>query len=235
MFKDLVQGLTKLIYPPKCLRCKASITNEEVLCQDCLSLIIKNHPPFCKNCGRSISNDKISCKKCLGEDFIFEQAWGVCRYRGAIKDCIHLFKYGGKKRINKIFKALLNEFVRDYHLPLEKIDLVAPIPLHKSRLREREFNQAEILANNLSEEFGIKTESRLLKRIRNTSFQASLSKLERKKNMNNAFILNKEFSIRNKNILIVDDVFTTGTTLKEAGYILKKGGANKLYALTLAR
>lgn len=235
MRQSIFNGLLKLVYPPKCPVCKACISEKDILCDKCLNSIAKLSPPFCKICGEPIAEENKQCKKCRRKNSVFKQHWSICKYEGVIKECIHLFKYNRRLGLNKVFSALIKDFIKTYQLPVEEIDCIAPVPLHKSRLREREFNQADLIAEDISKEFSIDLESNLIKRIRNTRSQVDLPKFARYKNVKDAFALNALFSVEGKNLLLVDDVMTTGATLEEAANILKKNGAKDIYALTLAR
>lgn len=117
---------------------------------------------------------------------------------------------------------------------MDLIDFVIPIPLHTTRLRQREFNQAQILSNHIASEFNKNVLSDGLKRIRNTKTQTELEETKRFLNIQGSFLLNENQDVKNKNILLVDDVLTTGATASEAARVLKNGGANIVFVLTLA-
>jgi len=126
------------------------------------------------------------------------------------------------------------EFIKEYDLPMNYIDLIIPVPLSKTRLREREFNQAEILSGHIAQKFNKELSSGCLKRIRHSKAQAESEPSERFLNVKNSFSLAKETDLKNKNILLVDDVLTTGATCSEAARILKESGCGIVFALTLA-
>lgn len=127
------------------------------------------------------------------------------------------------------------EFIKEYNLPVELVDFIIPIPLHKTRLREREYNQAQILSKHVALEFNKNLLANGLSRIRNTKTQTELADKERLLNVQGSFsVNNNRGEIKNKNILLVDDVLTTGATTSEAALTLKKAGANIVFVLTLA-
>lgn len=125
-------------------------------------------------------------------------------------------------------------FAKDYYLPLSHCDYAIPIPLSKSKFREREFNQAQILANDVAGYFGITLMDDNLKRIRNTPSQTELEEKERWQNIQGAFRLKEPNSIRERMLLLIDDVLTTGATVSEAAKTLKEAGAAVVFVLTIA-
>ena len=127
------------------------------------------------------------------------------------------------------------EFIKEYNVPVDLLDSILPIPLHKTRLREREFNQAEVLSNHIGKEFNKTVLSDCLMRHRYTKTQTGLEDSLRLLNVKGSFSINQGKAIKGKNILLVDDVLTTGSTASEAAYVLKNAGANIVFVLTLAR
>jgi ComF family protein len=117
---------------------------------------------------------------------------------------------------------------------MESVDLIIPVPLYKSKRRSREFNQAEILAKKIAEEFNIEISVNILKRIKPTRSMSSLSFQQRFKNLNGAFLAQPQRSLEDLNILVIDDLLTTGTTLSESAKALKLCGARRVWGLTLA-
>jgi ComF family protein len=155
------------------------------------------------------------------------QAWSLFPYQTPLKEAITLFKYRGKLSLaTPLARALIEA------LPaLPSLDGIIPVPLHPQRLREREYNQSLLLADRLSRQTGIPLVLACLVRIRPTS----LSKKERLTNLRGAFSVAKPAHIQGKRILLVDDVFTTGTTLHECAKALRRAGCGPVFGLTLAR
>ncbi len=128
----------------------------------------------------------------------------------------------------------MNEFIRDYRLPIEHLDFIIPVPLHKSRLRQREFNQAEILSRQIAQEFTKTVLTDNLTRIKPTRTQTELTFAQRCQNMEQSFSVPKPEIFKDTNLLLIDDVLTTGATATQAAKCLKASGAKKVLLLTLA-
>jgi ComF family protein len=240
MFAGLFKGLRELIYPKTCLACKSRIPaqdKEEFICSACQTKIEKNFPPFCVSCGRKLEKKALSkniCANCSKKNLEFDRAFSPCVYTGVVKTLIHEFKYNGKDYLSKPLAGLISDFIKEYDLPIEDLDMIIPIPLHKSKAREREFNQAELLAENLGETFHKQVANGLLKRHKQTRTQTTLKEELRFSNVKNSFSLNQPQAVKDKHILLVDDVLTTGATSSEAARILKSAGANLVFVITLA-
>jgi competence protein ComFC len=240
MLRGLLKGFTDLIYPNCCLACKNKIAptkEEKFVCAECWDKIEENLPPFCRSCGRHLdvqSLENNTCSSCAQVKFYFDRAFSPCVYTGTIKKLIHEFKYSGKDYLGKPLGSLMNSFIRNYHLPIEHLDFIIPVPLHKSRLREREFNQAEILSKAVAQEFAKDILSDALIRSKPTKTQTELGPEERRLNMENSFRVNRPERLKETNLLLIDDVLTTGATSNEAARSLKEAGAKIVLLLTLA-
>ena len=128
----------------------------------------------------------------------------------------------------------MNKFIKDYRLPIEYLDFIVPMPLHKSRLREREFNQAQVLSEQVAKEFNKKVLPDILVRSRPTRTQTELAFEDRRKNVERSFTVREPGLIKDTNILLIDDVLTTGATSSEAARALKDSGAGIIFVMTLA-
>ena len=146
---------------------------------------------------------------------------------------IHLFKYRHLIQLRRLFCSLMIEFVEKYQIILA-CDLIIPIPLNFWRSNARGFNQAQLLAAEISKNLNAQMRTDILARPHYTPYQARLRQKERWTNMDGAFTIKRSVSITNKNILLIDDLTTTGATLSSAAWALKQSGANKVNALTLA-
>lgn len=238
LMHNLIKGLKDIVYPSICPVCKNKITAEETfVCVNCWNKVIKNRPPFCYSCGRGLTGRKSIrnvCVECIKQPLYFDRSFSPCVYEGVIKELISAFKYKSRDYLGKLLARPMIEFIKEYNLPMQLIDAVIPIPLFKTKLREREFNQALILSNYIGSEFNKNVSPGTLLRHKNTKNQANLKDDARLSNVQNAFMVTGECAVKGQNILLIDDVLTTGATCSEASRTLKNAGANIVYVLTLA-
>ena len=233
------KALVNLIYPLSCQSCglKLEPTNTRYLCKSCWNKISKNQQPFCIKCGMTLpgsTEEKSQCEACSKKDYAFTRAWSTGLYQGILKECIHLLKYNKKVFMAEPMGKLMTDFIKRY-LDFGNIDLIIPVPLHPARLREREFNQSALLAEQINKRFNIPLSLNNLVKVRPTRPQAGLSGKERQANIQLAFKIKNSSLFSEKNVLLVDDVFTTGSTINECSTALLRSGTNNIYVLTLAR
>lgn len=231
-------SLKALCFPASCLLCDCALPSSAkiLLCPSCLPEISFINQPLCTCCGVEFPDSAQGnhyCSKCLTNKPAFEMARAILHYNDAAAKLVHSFKYAGKTYCHSTFSALksLSTSVTDLVLP----DLIVPVPLHVKRLRERGFNQAVILAHLFFPDNKQQIAAEMLLRTRITVPQTGLSGKDRRKNLKNAFAIGQTDKIKGKSVLLVDDVYTTGTTINECAKILKKHGAKNVQALTLAR
>lgn len=174
------------------------------------------------------------CVNCRGRAFHFECAVAVQQSRGKLREIIHRFKYQGELWLAGLLVDYLEEGLADPRLRGRTIDAVVPVPLHPVRRRERDFNQAEILARGLARRRNW-TVLQPLRRVRYTVTQTHFDRRQRMQNLRNVFALRQNVPVQGKHLLLVDDVLTTGSTLDECARILLSAGARSVCALTVAR
>ncbi len=158
----------------------------------------------------------------------FISAVGFGLYDGVLKKAINRLKYHKVKRLS----GPLSDILLTNKIP--RTDIVLPVPLHSRRMRERGFNQSALLSRHLADRLGMRLEINCLAKIKDTAPQVGLSSKDRILNIKGAYAVHKTEALMGSDILLVDDVFTTGATLRECSKVLKKAGARKIYALTLA-
>lgn len=144
------------------------------------------------------------------------------------------YKYKRKMHLSKPLGELMAQYIRS-SFDISRVDYIVPVPLHEKRLHERGYNQAELLSHEISRHFGVPTLSGLLHRTRETKPQFDLPRNDRFKNVKGAFALHGAHHIKGKRILILDDIYTTGSTISECTRVLKEGEAAQVHVLTLSR
>ncbi len=236
MLKEIFESLTGLIYPHNCLICHKFLpgkNEDNPICQVCWNKIEYNLPPFCNICGRHTLEAEHICKACSKRKHNFDRAWSVANYSGVMRQLIHLFKYQGKAGLNRPLAKLMAEFFVAYNLDRFKFDCLMAVPLHPARLREREYNQSQLLSEELGRMLNLKHSLNILRRIKHTPFQSALKENQRFANVKQAFKVNNKEGL-SQNVLLVDDLLTTGATCSAAAGVLKQSGASQIHVLTLA-
>ena len=231
------RSLRELCFPAGCLLCRLPLPafTPIHLCPACRAQIRLIASPLCQCCGVEFagSGGNHYCGPCLTKPPYFSRARAIFRYDTESASLVHAFKYGGKTVGRATFCALAQKA-----LPLADLatpELIIPVPLHRLRLQSRGFNQALVLARFLFPKEGRRIASQLLVRSRWTDPQTALSGRERRQNLGGAFAVRQPEQIHGRRILLIDDVFTTGTTLNECARVLLENGAIQVEALTLAR
>ena len=240
MLKTVIDSFVNIVYPTICVSCKNPNylqENEGHLCNWCYAKIQRHIPPLCFKCGRGLKNAQSIhqgiCVGCLNKQYSFHRAYSVCVYDGIIKDLIHRFKYNQKLQYKIVFENLFKEFLENFNI-LREIDLIIPVPLHPVKLREREYNQSQILAVAVSQILNKPVACDILLRSRNTKSQIDLNEEKRIKNITGCFSIKNGGRLESKSLLLIDDVLTTGITLSEAAGALREYGPREISVLTLA-
>jgi ComF family protein len=230
--------LRHILFPDRCLSCNLGLKVRSVIsfCQTCQKDIRMIQEPYCTACGmpfdKSAGGSHL-CSHCLKIGWHFSRARSVVNYQGVTAKAIQVFKYSGKMYGLGTFAALTRQHY--LHQPLPEMDLILPVPLHPERLRQRGFNQALVLSRELFLESKKKIDPHILERNKKTKPQTGLKGSDRRRNVKNAFRVKNLMKIKNKKILLVDDVFTTGATVNECAWTLLKNGAAEVEVFTFAR
>lgn len=225
-----------ILFPPICLNCRSALINSgNYICDNCYNSIQINTSLFCPVCRRRWAENK---KICFHASYALAAAGN---YDDPIlKNLIHYFKYEYFENLASVLKKIIIKYVESLDWRSEfKINnfIVIPLPLHPRREKERGFNQSKLLAESVSRHFNLKLLD-ILKRIKNSKPQAQCENKKRMENVSNCFQLKNSADaekIKNKNILLIDDVFTSGATANEAIKILKQNHCRKIIVLVLAK
>jgi ComF family protein len=272
MLTGIKKAFEKALYPSKCLACrlffhdygnpqpvsssweyfqKTSLetifTNEmsSFLCLRCIEDFSPITPPFCFQCGKifkSQASGNHLCGDCIQKNKPYQRIRSAGMFSGSLMKAIHTLKYAGKIQIAKPLGRLLWGAYIKYFDDIA-IDMIIPVPLHASKLRERGFNQAVMMMLQWSEfalelksnGFQIDFEGAVMNRKKKTESQTGLDRKKRKLNVKGAFSVLRPEAIKGKQILLVDDVYTTGATTDECSKVLMKNGARGVHVLTLSR
>ncbi|OGC34425.1 hypothetical protein A2311_00090 [candidate division WOR-1 bacterium RIFOXYB2_FULL_48_7] len=196
-----------LIFPPNCEVCRTR--HPAALCPDCYSQIKFMRPQM--------------------------GVYSAAAYQGVVKEAITRLKFHGRKRLAEPLGILFVRYLSQApDFSMKEIDCLAPVPLHPRRLRQRGFNQVELLAEVVSKYFEVPI-IKTLQRVKNTHPQFDLPKEQRKENIKNAFRVRHDQAVANKRVLLLDDIYTTGATIGESGRVLLEAGAKNVAVATLAR
>jgi competence protein ComFC len=238
-FKSLLNAALGLFFPEVCQLCAMCRATPEqgYVCGECRDLVEPIEEPFCSRCGlpfQGAITHEFQCFNCAGVELHFDWARSAAVARGPVLEAIHRYKYNRQMWFEVFLAELL--IARAFpSLRQDQWDAILPVPLHRSKRREREFNQAEHLADRLSKASGIPLWSQALQRIRPTESQARLPSARRIENVRGAFAVRPDHAIRSSRLVLVDDVFTTGCTTNECARALRSAGAATIGVWTVVR
>lgn len=237
--QSLLSSLLDLLFPPLCHVCKRFIPRGRKihLCPDCSAGFTPIGPPLCTICGTPFLTEggiDHPCASCLSHPPPYDAARAAFLFHGPARELIHRFKYNRHIQLRRPLGLLLAERLTP-DVARWGADLLLPVPLHRRRLTQRGFNQAALLVELLAKEWHIPLSRHNLRRIRWTEPQVNLPAHERPGNVRGAFALARPAEVVGRRIVLVDDVFTTGSTLAECGRVLKRAGATAVYAVTVAK
>ncbi len=226
----LFGNLLNIFFPSKCPICgnKSDSFLYNPFCTTCWKGIERYSGPACRICGiPTVSNHTITCESCIKTRHPFSQVLCYGIYEGVLREAIHLLKFNGIKRLSKPLGYLLSE------LPIPKADAIVPVPLHNKSLMQREFNQTAVISRHISKKLKVPLILNVLNKVKDTAPQTDVTGKERLKNVKNAYSASGE--INGIDLLLVDDVITTGATVRECSKALMNAGANSVIVIALAR
>ncbi len=228
---ELLHVVVELVYPTTCVFCgKIEVKG---ICASCRNSLVYVEEPRCKKCGKSIRYEEDEyCMDCNRETFAYETGRSIWVHKEPVNSSIYQFKYHNRRIYAK---AYVKELVQIHRATIDswKIHTIIPVPIHKIRRRKRGYNQAEVLADYLGVELEISVDKGIVRRIKHTKPQKNIEKKNRKKNLENAFTVTKEW-VGSGNVLLIDDIYTTGSTIHAIAKVLKEAGVDKVYFLTIS-
>jgi len=226
------EGPFAVLFPPRCLLCGRPTSRlNAILCEDCNADLPKLEGPRCAKCQEPLPDLSLDlCRACGTRERWFDQALSLGPYRGAWGELVRALKFDREPAVARFLSVRMAQYLAAKGL-VSGIDIITYVPMTHRALRERGFNQARLLARGLARRIH-RPLAKLLKKVRETAPQARLSARERRANLRGAFLPIR--SIRGK-VLLVDDIFTTGSTVEECAHALKNGGCEEVVVLTVAR
>lgn len=228
-------GLADLCFPPVCLLCRQALRASVLFCSTCFETIIPITSPRCLRCDlpfAAVDGGDHLCQSCLLHPPPFLWAKSVGIYEETLRQAVHKFKYEGEFNLDRPLAALMEDAMQGV-LEDYRPDLLLPVPLYITRLRQRSYNQALLLAKALGRSWQLPVASRLLLRIRPTPPQIGLKAAQRRRNLRDAFAVSRP--LQGERVLLIDDVMTTGATARECSRVLLDGGAGEVAVAVLAR
>lgn len=233
-FKKLINLLKDTLYPCRCPSCRRIVYNE-AFCDNCWKKLVFIEKPICSICGEPLdikTNQSILCGHCLNKKHYFNKAVSVFIYNRTIARAIYRLKFDRKIFLSKFFAKFIVKNVKEFDS-----DYIVAVPIYKNRLEERGYNQSLLLVKEISKIINVPYIEDAILKIKNTLPQTKLTTNKRKTNLKSAFKINEKYRdlIKDKNILIIDDVLTTGATVDECAKILKKNGAGRVFIGAIAR
>jgi ComF family protein len=232
-----VRAALTLLNPPQCAVSQADTEVGVHLCGVCAREAEPLLTPRCERCSQPFFGEitgPFTCSNCEDRKLHFDCAIAPYRSRKVVREFIHRFKYNRHFYLRHQLADWMADGLADERLTRQRIDGFVPVPLHPARQREREFNLADVLAGLLSRRTGIPL-ARLLQRTRYTTTQTQLDRDERMENLRGAFRVRQSTGVTGRHLVLIDDVFTTGSTVDECSRALREAGAASVRVLTVAR
>ncbi|MFH1283545.1 MAG: ComF family protein [bacterium] len=230
--KKCLGAVIDFVYPNICRICKSP--NERFVCQKCLELLPYISEPYCQRCAVGLRYGGEFCINCEKSRFFVEFIRAAFSYEGVVRRLILEFKYQKKIYIGKFLANLVCDYMERNNIRFP-IDLIMPVPLHNVTFRERGFNQSEVVGDIVSKYLGLPLKTDVVRRIRKTKPQYLLNREARKSNLANAFVVEDYRSVKNKNVLLIDDIATSLSTFNEVARVLKEAGAADIFGLAIAK
>lgn len=227
----LIEFLKDLLFPKRCPICDDILPfGKYDICEDCKTKVVYIEEPFCMKCGKALSHEAEYCNDCVGGRHIYEQGCSVFDY-GSIAGSLYRFKNRNRREYAQFYATQMikrrGDWIRSIHP-----DAFIPVPIHKSKKRQRGYNQSKLLADALSEVTSIPVFDDVIIRAKKTTPLKDLSLSERQKYLKKAFKVVRN-DVKLKTIIIIDDIYTTGSTVDEMAAVLKEQFDCKIYFMTV--
>ena len=230
-FKKVLSEITDLFFPRRCTICDKVIANQEGICTACAKITKHLTGAVCMKCGKKMDGNMPYCYDCSRKQHKFVRNFSVFEYPH-VRESLYRFKYQGRAEYAKYY-AMQAYRLHGKRLEGLNADAIIPVPLHVSRYRKRGYNQAQELAKELSKLIHVPVKTHFVMRIKATKPLKTLDISGRQNNLKKAFLIMQN-DVKLKTIILVDDIYTTGTTLDEIAGVCKAVGVENIYSLTVA-
>ena len=225
-------GIVQLLFPLRCPVCdRIARPAGEKICTECMGKLKLLTPPWCMRCGKKLAGEGEFCRDCQNKKHEFVRGRALYEYQGAAES-IYRFKYGKRQEYADFFGEEIVRYLGDFIREVAP-DALIPIPLHRKRMEKRGYNQAALLAEAVGRYSGVPVNGQMLVRVKNTTPLKLQNPSERQNNLKKAFNIG-ENDVKLNTTVIIDDIYTTGSTIDEAARTLKSAGVKKIYFITLA-
>lgn len=233
MYNRIIKIVADILFPRRCPVCdEIVLPRGGLICPECVKSLSFVKGPVCKKCGKEVFSDRLEyCFDCTKHTRSFESGRALINYNDAAKDSMVKIKYKNKREyIDFYTEAICRRYEKQ--ITRMRADVLVPVPVHPSRMKTRGYNQAELLARGIGRSLGIPVRSDLLRRSRKTAPQKELNPAERLKNLEQAFEAEGNFA-GIETVILIDDIYTTGSTIEACTRALKRAGVKTVYFLTI--
>ncbi len=234
MIKQALSSLVNYILPNRCSTCSGLVDQEQGLCTSCFAKLNFVASPYCSCCGFpfefAIEGQNL-CGRCVAKQPYYDLARSLFKFDLESKRIIHAFKYNDRTEHSQMFAKLL---VARYKKEIDEVDLIVPVPMHRIKRIFRQYNPAQILAQDISDLLKIPMIPDVLIKTKWTKAQTKLTKYERERNLSGSLAFNTKRMVKGMKVLLVDDVRTTGTTCNSCAKILKRAGVTSVKLVTVS-
>lgn len=231
--KQRGSDILSIFFPPRCPVCDEVLFPDSRICADCAKKIMRVREPVCKKCGKPLVEERREyCEDCQKKKHFFVQGKAVFVFEGRIRTSMYRFKYGGRQEYAAFYASVAAEQYGRW-LQRKGVEAIVPVPMYLWKKRRRGYNQAEVFAGALGRELDIPVECGLVRRIRNTAPQKQLNAEERVHNVKNAFQFAANI-VKYKKVVLVDDIYTTGSTMDEVAKALLAAGISEVYYICIS-
>lgn len=229
--KKLTESFLNILYPRRCPLCHEILKEQDsLICEKCRETLSPIEEPRCCKCGKPVREGEEYCPDCTSAQHFYDRGRGIFVYDERMRQSLVRYKYYGCREYGDFYSRAMCLYGKK-ELALWKPELIVPVPVHRTKERRRGFNQSAYLAERISGYTGIPADLTLVKKIRKTKSQKKLTAHQRQENLKKAFEV--QHPVNAGRILVVDDVYTTGSTIDAMARCLKEKGAEKIYFLTV--